>query len=143
MAVPLLAFCNAQLRSGVDLVMRTVRLEERLAGCDLVITGEGRMDGQTARGKTPVGVARTARKLGLPVIAICGSAGPGVNQVYRTGIDAVFTALQRPVSDAELATEGREMLTFCSKQVAQLIALSKRFGVNTRKSSIKTGRPVF
>jgi glycerate kinase len=126
MAVPLLAFCNAQMGSGVDLVMRTVGLEERLAGCDLVITGEGRIDGQTARGKTPVGVARTARKLGLPVIAICGSAGPGVHRVYRMGIDAVFTALQRPVSDAELAKEGREMLIFCSEQVARLLALSKR-----------------
>jgi len=73
-----------------------------------------------------VGVTRTARKFGVPVIAICGSAGADVSAVYRTGILAVFTALQRPMSDAQLAESGREMLILCSEQVARLLALSKR-----------------
>lgn len=123
MAVPLLSFFNARLRAGVRLVIEAVDLPCRLKGCDLVITGEGRMDGQTAYGKTPAGVARVAKKLGIPVIAICGSIGSNAARVHKVGIDAYFSALQRPMNEDELAVHGADMLTTCAEQVARLLRI--------------------
>ncbi|MDD5708126.1 MAG: glycerate kinase [Kiritimatiellae bacterium] len=86
----LMAFCGAQLRRGVEMVAECAGLEPRLKGCDLVITGEGRIDGQTVQGKTPVGVAAVARRVGIPTIAICGCLGDGYEAVHAAGIAAVF-----------------------------------------------------
>lgn len=91
MGAALLAFTNAKLRPGVALVGDTLNLAEHCQGADLVITGEGRMDGQSIAGKTPVGVAKIAKAAGVKrVIAIAGSLGADVAEVYGYGIDAVF-----------------------------------------------------
>ena len=82
----LLAFSNAKLRPGIDLVAGAIRLPMRLSGCDLVITGEGRTDGQTLHGKAPMGVVREARKQGIPVIVISGSVGPGAEALLGEGV---------------------------------------------------------
>lgn len=119
----LMAFLTGQLRPGVDIVIDSVGLKKKLKGCDLVITGEGRMDGQTVFGKTPAGVARVAGELGIPVIAISGSLGDGVRKVNSIGIDAFFSALKAPVPEKELPAKGPAMLTDCAEQVARLIAL--------------------
>jgi glycerate kinase len=73
----LMTFCDAQLRSGFDLVAETLGLRERIAACDLVITGEGRLDSQTLDGKGPAGVAAMARRAGKPVLALAGSVEEG------------------------------------------------------------------
>ena len=122
----LMAFLDGELRPGIDIVIDSVDLAGRLKGCDLVITGEGRMDGQTAYGKTPAGVARVAKSLNLPVIAICGSLGPDVRRVHTVGIDAYFAALERPVAETDLAEHGPAMLTACAEQVGKLLALKFR-----------------
>jgi glycerate kinase len=119
----LVAFLGARIRPGVDLVTNVIGLEKKLAGCDLVVTGEGRMDGQTAFGKGPAGVAKIARKLGIPVIAICGSLGPDAGKVRAIGIEAFFSALEEPVAEAELPKRGPGMLERCAEQVGRLIAL--------------------
>lgn len=119
----LVAFLNARMRPGVDIVTDVIDLESKLAGCDLVVTGEGRLDGQTAFGKAPAGVAKVARKLGIPVIAICCSLGPDAGQVRAFGIEAFFSALEEPVTEAELPQRGPGMLERCAKQVGHLIAL--------------------
>jgi glycerate 2-kinase len=119
----LVAVLNARMRPGVDVVTQAIGLEAKLAGCDLVITGEGRLDGQTAFGKAPAGVARIARKLGIPVIAICGSLGPDAGNVRRAGIAAFFSALEEPVAEAELPRRGPGMLERCAEQVGRLLAL--------------------
>jgi glycerate kinase len=119
----LVAFLNARMRPGVDIVTHAIGLESKLAGCDLVVTGEGRMDGQTAFGKAPAGVARVARKLGIPVIAICGSLGPDAGKVRTVGIEAFFSALEEPVAGADLLQRGPGMLERCAEQVGHLLAL--------------------
>jgi len=119
----LMAFAGGILRPGVDIVIDSVKLRARLKGCDLVVTGEGRMDGQTAFGKTPAGVARTAREMGIPVIAICGSLGPDAGGVHDVGIDAFFSALEEPVDETDLPARGPAMLENCAEQVARLMAL--------------------
>src|SRR6185436_1790858 len=69
----LMSFCGARMRLGFEVVADVLHLEERIAACDLVITGEGRLDGQTLEGKGPAGVARLAGKQGKPVLAFAGS----------------------------------------------------------------------
>ena len=81
------------------------------------------MDAQTAFGKTPSGVARVARKLGIPVIAICGSLGPDAGAVHKIGIAAYFAALEESVEEGDLAKRCPEMLTRCAEQVGRLLAL--------------------
>ena len=119
----LMAFLGGQLRPGVDIVIDSVKLEQRLKRCDLVITGEGRMDGQTVFGKTPAGVARIAGKLGIPVIAISGSLGKNVHDVHGIGIAAYVSALQEPVAEELLPERGPAMLEDCAEQIARLLAL--------------------
>ena len=122
----LMAFAGGTLRPGVDIVIDIVGLKRRIKGCDLVITGEGRMDGQTVFGKTPAGVAKTAKGLGLPVIAICGSLGPNVERVHKVGIDAYFSALEGPVEETDLPERGPDMLVRCAEQVGRMMALKFR-----------------
>jgi len=122
----LMAFLGGTLRPGVDIVIDIVKLERRLKGCDLVVTGEGRMDGQTAFGKTPAGVARVAGKLGLPVVAISGSLGADVHKVHSAGIDVFFSALEQPLREEELPRFGPGMLERCAGQVGRLLAIRFR-----------------
>jgi glycerate 2-kinase len=119
----LMAFLGARLRRGVDIVMEAVGLERKLRGCDLVITGEGRLDGQTAYGKAPAGVARLASRMGVPVVVIGGCIGPDARRVLSAGVDAYFSALQEPVEESQLAARGPGMLTDCAEQIGRLLRL--------------------
>ncbi len=122
----LVAFLGAQLTPGVDLVIEAVGLAERMRGCGLVVTGEGRLDGQTAHGKTPAGVARLAQRLGIPTIAICGRLGPGVEAVHRVGIAAYFEARHSPpLTEAELPRQGPARVAETATQVGRLLALGQ------------------
>jgi glycerate 2-kinase len=102
MGAALIACLNAKMRPGVELIAELVGLEEAIRDCDLVITGEGRIDEQTIRGKTPIGVAAIAKRHHKPVIALAGSLLPGAEQVHQHGIDAIFSVLQQ-ISTREAA----------------------------------------
>ena len=130
----LMAFLNASLRPGIDIVIDTVGLQQRLEKCDLVITGEGRLDHQTTFGKTPAGVARTAGKLGIPVSAIGGQVGNNTSNIHSCGIAAYFSALRSPMSDEEIEEKAEEMLAECSEQVGRLIQI-----IQTTDIKPKTG----
>lgn len=86
----LVPFLHAELRPGIAWVLEAVGLRNALAEASLVITGEGRMDGQSVYGKAPIGVAAIAKEMGLPVCAIVGDTGDGVEAVYNHGIDRVL-----------------------------------------------------
>jgi len=81
---------GARLKKGIDVVFELVELERKIKGADLVITGEGRIDSQTAYGKAPVGVAKLAKKHRLPCIAICGCAGKNLSSLSKTGINSIW-----------------------------------------------------
>jgi glycerate kinase len=106
----LIAFLRARIEPGVEVVARTVRLRERLRGADLVLTGEGRLDGQTGYGKTVAGVARIAAAEGVPVIAVAGSLGPGWERVLKLGIDGVEPIVPRSGTLEEALARPAEML---------------------------------
>lgn len=96
MGTALLAFLDAQLSKGIDVVLEETHFQSRIIDADLVITGEGKLDSQTIYGKTPIGVAQVAKQFNLPVIAIGGSLGEQYETVYDYGIDSVFSIMNQP-----------------------------------------------
>jgi glycerate kinase len=123
MGAALQAFLNAELQPGSQIVIKAVGLEEAVIGADLVITGEGRIDGQSVHGKAPVGVARIAARHGVPVIGIAGSLGPGAETVTAHGITALFSMVNGPCSLQEALAGAAENLFNVSKNVAALVKL--------------------
>ncbi|MEN8156900.1 MAG: glycerate kinase [Bacteroidota bacterium] len=119
----LMAFLGAQLMKGFDMVSECVRLEEALKEADLVITGEGKLDGQTLFGKTPYGVAQLARRHGLPVIGIAGTVEEGAEDLYEAGFDVIMPILEKP-SELTWAIEHAPILLERSgERIARLISL--------------------
>lgn len=117
----LVAFCGARLERGVQIVIEAVNLPQRMAGCDLCLTGEGRLDGQTIFGKTAKGVADVARELGVPVVALGGAVeqdAPGLSECF----DAVFCVCARPMTLAEAMAPptAQKMIGFTARQIVRL-----------------------
>ena len=86
-----MAFLNAKIFSGIEMVIELTNLEKQIRNCDWVITAEGQIDRQTAFGKTAAGIARLAKKYRKPVIALCGNVGAGTEPLRQLGIDAIFS----------------------------------------------------
>ncbi|QAV23543.1 glycerate kinase [Proteus hauseri] len=131
LALPLLAFTQATLSQGVELVANAVELEKQLIDADLVITGEGRMDIQSAQGKTPTGVAKLAKKYHLPVIALVGGYLPDYDVVHQQGIDAVFSIVPGISTLSDALNNAQQNLNETAYNVARLYALT----VNIRNTS--------
>ncbi|MCG3884671.1 glycerate kinase [Photobacterium leiognathi] len=124
MGAALLGLFNAQLRPGIEIVMDAVNLADVLQDADLVITGEGRIDSQTIHGKTPIGVARTAKHFNKPVIGIAGSLSYDCNIVHEHGIDAVFSVVPRSVSLVEALAEAAINVELTARNVAAIYNLN-------------------
>ena len=110
---------GAELRSGVETVLDLVGFDERVRDVDLVITGEGNMDEQSAAGKAPVGVARRAKRYGKPVAAVVGGRADNLDAVYGQGIDLVLPVCRKPM-DLEQALDPQEATTnlICAGEAA-------------------------
>ncbi|MEF1308747.1 glycerate kinase [Vibrio mytili] len=121
----LLGLLDAELRPGIDIVMDAVNLSDVLRDADLVITGEGRIDSQTIHGKTPIGVARSAKQYGLPVIGIAGCLSSDCSVVHAHGIDAVFAVVNRATDLATALKEAAENVEQTSRNIAQTYSLRK------------------
>lgn len=120
-----LAYTNAKLKPGVEMVIEETRLEQFLADADIVVTGEGRMDFQTAMGKTPAGVASAAKKYNKTVIAFAGSISEDAFNCNDSGIDAYFSILPRLMSldDAMKPENACANLAATAEQVFRLIRI--------------------
>ena len=114
------AFLKAGFRPGVEVVAELVGLAEKVKGADLVITGEGRCDAQTLRGKTPIGVARIAREQGVPVVILAGTLGEGYEALYEHGIDAAFALVSGPMSLADACLQAPRLLRERARDIARL-----------------------
>jgi glycerate kinase len=106
----LLLFTPARLVPGVELVLEAARFEERVRGADLVLTGEGRTDEQTSRGKAPAGVARAARRVGVPVWLVSGTLGPGAEALRELGIERLVAAAPAGMPVEEAMGRAAELL---------------------------------
>ena len=93
-----IAFLGAELKSGIEAVLDMVDFDRRLEGADLVLTGEGRIDGQSVHGKVISGIARRTAPKKVPLIAIVGGVGPGAEEAYDLGVTAIF-GTDRPAVD--------------------------------------------
>ncbi|HFG1601122.1 glycerate kinase [Vibrio cholerae] len=125
MGAALLAYTQARLRPGIEIVLETVQLAHQVSDADLVITGEGRIDSQTVHGKTPMGVAKVAKRFDVPVLALCGCTGDNYQAVYQCGIDAVFAAVPRAMLLDDALKESDFNLADLAENVARLWVLSK------------------
>lgn len=123
----LMAFLGATLQRGIDLVIETVELEKILSeGADLVITGEGEINRQTAYGKVAAGVAKVAGKYNVPVVALVGSIGDGADHVYDHGIKGFMSIVPRPETLSYCLENAADLLTDAAERLVRLLtALEK------------------
>ncbi|HBG95311.1 MAG TPA: glycerate kinase [Chromatiaceae bacterium] len=121
----LLAFCGAALRPGADVVLDLVGLERHLAGADLVLTAEGRIDGQTRFGKAPGAVAAHAARLGVPCIAIAGSVGDDADALHPAGMHALFSLCPGPISLEDAQSQSEMLLARTAEQVVRAFLAGK------------------
>ena len=117
----LIAFLGGNLRLGVDIVLGALNLDEHLEGADLVITGEGCMDFQTVYDKAPIGVARQAKKRGIPVIAVSGSHGVGFQNVHDHGIDAAVPIVCEPMTLEQSTARGAELVALATEEAVRFM----------------------
>lgn len=118
----LVAFLDARLRPGIDVVLETLKIEEKLEGVDLVISGEGKIDGQTIFGKGPAGIAKKAKEKNIPVILLGGSIDNDAEILKEEGLaDALFSITRGPISLEESIKNTREQLEWISYQIGGLI----------------------
>lgn len=123
----LVAFLQAELKSGITIVKEATGLADHIKDADLVITGEGKIDGQTIYGKTPIGVARTAKQFGVPVIAIAGNVGEGSEAVYDHGIDAVFSIMPGVMDLSEALINGETNIEQTVYNICKTMQISRAF----------------
>jgi glycerate kinase len=119
------AFFGADLRPGIDLVLGLLKFKERIKAADLVITGEGCIDGQTRFNKAPAGVAAAARTMGKPCIAVCGSIGDGGDQLADIGLDAVFSLCTGPLTLDQAVTRAYDLLSAVTQQAVHVFILGR------------------
>lgn len=119
----LLAFCGGSLRSGFDLVAETLGLQQKIQACDLVITGEGRLDSQTLSGKGPAGIVSVARGAGKPVLALAGSLSDGAEGIF----DATCPIVDAPSTLEQALAQASANLERAAGRAARLVRLGGRW----------------
>ncbi|MBK7637309.1 MAG: glycerate kinase [Saprospiraceae bacterium] len=121
----LMCFLGATLASGIETVMRATKFTKKIAGADFVFTGEGRIDSQTAFGKTPFGVAQVAKQTNIPVIAIAGSLGNGYKELYNKGFDGIFSIIDKPMTLTDALVNAEELVENMAESIMRLILLKQ------------------
>ena len=121
----LLAYFGAKLVSGIELVLDATRLAERLKGADLCLTGEGRLDGQSAGGKAVLGVAKLCKAAGVPCIALVGGVDAGAEATHAAGLTSYFSICDRPMSLDDAIAHAPALLARSAEQVVRTV-ISRR-----------------
>lgn len=116
-------FLNAEFRPGIAIVIEQSGLDAAAQWADVVFTGEGSIDFQTKFGKTPAGVAETAKRHGKPVIAVAGHIGTGIDELHEVGIDAVFGIATGAASLSELLADAAANVTRTTEQIVRTLQL--------------------
>jgi glycerate kinase len=121
MGAMLLALANAELVPGIALVLAASGFPAALAAADLVLTGEGRVDAQTARGKTISGVARAAAAAGVPVVVIAGEIAPGAEALRAIGVSSLFSLVPGPMDLPTAMARAPGLLADAAERVLRLV----------------------
>lgn len=118
-----MAFLNAEIKPGFELISEIVHLAEQIVNADLVITAEGKIDYQTRFGKTPAGVAGIAKNFNKPLLAFAGSLGPGVENLFESGFDSIIPITDKPMSLQESITNAGELLMNASERTMRILKI--------------------
>ena len=121
MGVGMAAYFGSTLQMGIEAVLDTVGFDSLAADADYVFTGEGKLDSQSLRGKVVIGVARRAKRLAVPVIAVVGGAEAELDAAYAEGVQAVFTINRLPQPLSESAPHSAENLAFCMDNILRVL----------------------
>lgn len=116
----LIAVLNGCFKRGIDIVIEKNNLEEKIRSSDLVITGEGKIDYQTQFGKAPLGIARMAKKYGVPAIRICGTIGENIEKLYEEGFTSIFSIINKPMSLENAMKESEILLQNVSERIIRI-----------------------
>jgi glycerate kinase len=122
----LMAFCNAGILPGFKLISQQTRLEEHIWDASLVFTAEGRIDAQTAFGKTISGVAQLGKKYQVPVIALAGMVEGDLKDLYEQGLTSAFAIANRPMGMEESKANAAQLLVGTSSQIMRLISATEK-----------------
>lgn len=122
----MVAFFKSTLQSGIETILDIAKFDELLKNCDLVITGEGRIDSQTLRGKVPIGVAKRAKKLDIPVLCVVGSIGEGIDDIYNHGVTSIISINNQPIDFSISKLKSVENLTITMDNLVRLLAISNK-----------------
>jgi glycerate 2-kinase len=122
----LLAFLNARLKKGVELVIEYTGLDDKISGADYVFTGEGSIDSQTLFGKTLFGVAKAARSHSVPVIAFAGRVGKDIEPLYEHGFSSIVGIMRGATSLEEALASGEENLLYAAENICRVIQINKK-----------------
>ena len=122
----LMAFAGGTLVPGIEAVLDVIGFSEQVKGADLVITGEGKMDGQSVQGKAPIGVAKAAKQFGIPVLAVVGDIGKDIQAVYDHGIDSVMSIVNRPMPLSTAMAESGDLLTDAVERALRMVRMGMR-----------------
>ena len=117
----MMAFLGANLRPGIEIVLDTVGFDDMLEGVDLVISGEGRLDSQSLRGKVIIGVARRTKKHGIPLVVIVGDIGDDIDEIYDRGVSAVFSINNVALPFSEMKKRSKSDLRFTMDNLMRFI----------------------
>jgi len=126
----LMAFLDAELRPGIEIIIEIVKLEQAIKDADLVITGEGKIDSQTIYGKAPIGVAKIAKKYNVPVIAVAAIISADADIVHQYGIDALIKISEPPMS---LSEPKSKKVWLIKKSIKQFLEREKKLSRNFKK----------
>ncbi|MDQ0119702.1 glycerate kinase [Pseudarthrobacter sp902506025] len=132
-----IAALAATRRPGIDVVLEFTDLAERLAGADLVITGEGSLDEQSLLGKTPMGVARAAAAQGIPVIAVCGRTTLEHSQAAAAGFEGVYALTELETDVNRCISEAGELLEQLGTQISKRLAAGRPAGAASTKEDLR------
>ncbi len=117
----LMAFTGAELKTGIEAILDTVGFDKMLEQADIVITGEGRIDGQSIYGKVPMGVAKRAKKYGKPTMAIVGSIGPGSESLYQHGLSSILAIANGPMPLEEAMDNAYELTQEAAERAFRIL----------------------
>lgn len=121
-----MAILKGKLVSGIELVLNVLEFDEKVRGADLVITGEGKFDAQSAYGKVPMGVAQRSRAFGVPVVVIAGTVLPSAEVLHQEGVSAYFSILNRPMTLKEAMEGAGELLENQTAEVIRLFRIKNK-----------------
>ena len=119
----LISFCNGELKPGIEIVIKYSNLDTKIQGASYVLTGEGSIDEQTKFGKTPYGVAQIAKKYKIPVIAVAGNIGKGVEELYDLGFNSILSIMPGVMTLEKALSTGKENIERTVENIARLLVI--------------------